>query len=541
LKGSTVFEKTDAKNRTVILMRRYRGRRYAIAGMLFGMLLLAGCEYEKNDEGMQSQQSLNEDMQLQGDTTEYDTEAEEDAVVRTSNVILPELPDLREEFQIILSESPKEFFLDYPINDAFLLWVTANYGEKTVQRLAEHVQSGTTDASLWYDLTGSSVHVLWLEYCRSLNYSSYLLSNVTWVDCADNNEVTMDFIGDINFGEDWYTTGALDERGGELESCISPEILEELSSADITMANNEFTFSTGGTATKGKTYVFRANPARVSYYEKMGVDLVSLANNHTWDYGEEALLDTMNTLKEAGIPYVGAGRNRKEAEGIRYFVANGRKIAIVSATQIERYYRYTREATESSPGVLKTLEPELFLDVIREAKENSDYVIAYVHWGTEGRLYPDADEKELAEQFVDAGADIILGDHAHRLQGMTYTKDTPVLYSLGNFWFSTGDLYTTIVQLKINKFGELSVTFIPCEQKELTVSILKGEDEVDGFYKYIADLSSDVGIDKNGTAYNLEHTEEKVRFEYLSGMEYAAHDGGLDLEGNGIDIVGNLK
>jgi poly-gamma-glutamate synthesis protein (capsule biosynthesis protein) len=522
-------------------MGKHHKRGYVIAGVLLGLFLLTGCRDSRTAGGIQTPQHTNENAQLPESTTEYDAVGENETVVRTANVISPELPDLSAEFETILSGSSREFFEGYPINDAFLLWVTSNYGEDTVNRLAESVQSGVTDSAVWYDLTGNTIHVLWLEYCRDLNYSSYLLSNVTWVDCADKNEVTMDFIGDINFSEDWYTTNALDERGGELESCISPEILEELNSADIAMANNEFTFSTGGTATEGKTYVFRANPDRVSYYKTMGVDIVSLANNHTWDYGEEALLDTMDTLRDAGIPFVGAGENLEAAKGIRYFVANGRKIAIVSATQIERYYNYTMQATEDSPGVLKTLDPEIFLGVIQEAKAHSDYVIAYVHWGTEGYLYPDADERTLAEQYIAAGADVILGGHAHRLQGMTFIDDKPVVYNMGNFWFSTGDLYATIVKLTINKFGELSVTFLPCEQKDLTVSLLTGEEEIDGFYEYVADLSSKIGIDANGTVYNRANTWEKVQLKYLSGNEYASHYGGLDLEGNGIDIVGNLK
>jgi poly-gamma-glutamate synthesis protein (capsule biosynthesis protein) len=512
--------------------------RGVIAGILLGGILLAGCA-GKDDGRVQVEQQSWQTMP-QEDKTEYSAEAAAGSILRTANVMLPELPELNGTFTAILSAGAQSFFQGYPVDDSFLLWFTANYGEETVERLAERAQSDGADSSVWYDLTGSSIHVLWLEYCKSLNYSSYLLDNVTWVDCANRNEVTMDFIGDINFSEDWYTTDALDERGGELESCISPEILAELNSADITMANNEFTFSTGGTAVEGKTYLFRANPERIAYYGQMGVDIVSLANNHTWDYGEEALLDTMDTLNEAGLPFVGAGKNIEEAKGIQYFVANGYKIAIVSATQIERYRKYTQEATENSPGVLKTLEPEIFLEVIREAKETSDYVIAYVHWGTEGRLYPDADQRELAEQYVDAGADIVIGGHAHRLQGMTYIDDTPVLYSLGNFWFSTGDLYTTIAQIKINRLGDLSVILLPCEQKNLTVSLLTETEEVDAFYDYIADLSSQIGIDETGAAFQLED-DAKVQWKYLSGMDYEERYGGLDLEGNGIDIVGNLK
>jgi poly-gamma-glutamate synthesis protein (capsule biosynthesis protein) len=494
-------------------MGRYRGIRCAIAGLLLLALFT---------------------VQLQEGITEYET-VSGDALT----IINADLPELQDDFSSILSCGTKEFFQGYPVDESFLLWIAANYGESVIERLAANVQSEQQDVSAWYELTGSTIHVLWLLYCRDLNYSSYLLKNVTWADCADETDITMDFIGDINFSEDWYTTTALDERGGELENCISPEILEELKSADITVANNEFSFSTRGTALAGKAYRFRANPERVSYYGNMGVDIVTMANNHTWDYGEEAFLDTIDTLNNAGISYVGAGENLEEAKTIRYFVANGRKIAIVSATQIEKFHAYTQEAGENSPGVLKTLDPEIFLEVIREAEENSDYVIACVHWGTEGNLYPDDDERILSEQYVAAGADIVIGGHAHRLQGISYIDDTPVIYSMGNFWFSTGDLYTTILQVTINRFGELNVTFLPCEQKDLTVSLLAGEG-AEGFYEYLADLSSGIGIDENGTVWQYEDTL-KVQWRYLSGMNYGTHSGGADLAGNGIDIVGNLK
>ena len=109
---------------------------------------------------------------------------------------------------------------------------------------------------------------------------------------------------------------------------------------------------------------------------------MTLANNHVYDYGEEGLLSTLDCLRKADIPYTGAGENRKEASKILSFVIGGRKIAIVSATQIERATKYTKEATETEPGVLKTLNPVAFLEVIREADATSDYVIVEVHWGT---------------------------------------------------------------------------------------------------------------------------------------------------------------
>ena len=452
-----------------------------------------------------------------------------------------ELSNLSAEYKVILTESKRDFYAKYPIDETFLMWVNAEHGDDVIKSLSAAVESGQNDVSLWLQYTGKSIHVLWLEFCREWKYSSYLLEPVTWVECRDAESVTMDFIGDINFDETWDTTVALDERGGKLENCIAPELIQELQSADITMANNEFTYSLRGTALEGKQCVFRANPERVNYLKEMGVDIVSLANNHTYDYGEDALLDTMDTLRQAWIPYVGAGNNLDEAKKIQYFIANGRKIAIVSATQIERYYKYTKEATATTAGVMKTLDPAIFVSVIKEAKAHSDYVIAYVHWGSEGLLYQDEDQKELARQFVAAGVDVIIGGHSHRLQGVGYVEGVPILYSLGNFWFSTGDIYTTIAKVIIQKDGTLSIGMLPCRQENLTTSLISDEQGIKEFYQYIADISEYVAIDEDGIFYFAEDTETaKTIFPYVSGQHYMQRTGAFDLDGTRINIIGNI-
>lgn len=456
----------------------------------------------------------------------------------------PEYADLQEEICTILENGTQSVFAGYAVDEAFLLWVQKNYGDDAIYSLAEGVTQNSQSEKLWYEVTESSIHVLWMEYCRDTGLASYQLRNVRWMDCASEDVITMDFIGDINFGEEWDTMRVLDARGGMLKECVSEEILSELSSADIAMANNEFTLSTGGTAIEGKSYVFRADPLRAKYYKTMGIDIVSLANNHTWDYGEEALFDTIETLKQEEISYVGAGMNIEEASIVPYFIANGRKIAIVSATQIERYRMYTQQAGSNSAGVIKTLEPSLFISIIEETKTKSDYVIAYVHWGTEGNLYPDEDERTLAQQFIDAGADVVIGGHAHRLQGASFIDGKPVLYSLGNFWFSDGDLYTTIAHLTIQKDGALSLSLIPCEQKNLTVSMLTEQEQRDSFYEYIADLSSGVGITRDGTVHDMSKEQDLTELPdlaYWSGQKYHRHHGDVDLQGKSIDIVGNVK
>ena len=324
------------------------------------------------------------------------------------------------------------------------------------------------------------------------------LQQVYWKTCSSEDEVVLDFTGDINFAEGWGTTEHMDGQPNGINDCFSKDLLQEMNHADIMMINNEFTYSTRGEPLAGKDYTFRADPKRVDLLETFGTDIVSLANNHVYDYGEAALIDTIDTLEEAGIPYVGAGKDLKDAMRPVYFVANGKKIAIVSATQIERSLNYTKEATETTPGVLKTLNPDKFLKVIEEARDNSDYVIAFVHWGTEGNNYFGSDQVALAKQFVEAGVDVIIGGHTHCLQGMEYMDGVPIIYSLGNFWFSASTLDTGLSQVIIRDDGTIDFRFLPCIQKNYKTSLVTDESEKRRIFDFMESLSVGITIDNDG-------------------------------------------
>ena len=153
--------------------------------------------------------------------------------------------------------------------------------------------------------------------------------------------------------------------------------------------------------------------------KEMGVDIVSLANNHAYDYGERSLIDTMATLKQAGIHYVGAGHNLEEAMSPVYFEVQGKTIAYVAASRAEKY-RMTPQATEDAPGILLCYDTKLFLKAIEEAKKNADYVIAFVHWGTEYSYELEKVQRVTGKEYLDAGADIVIGAHSHCLQGIEY-------------------------------------------------------------------------------------------------------------------------
>ncbi|MDE6904647.1 MAG: CapA family protein [Lachnospiraceae bacterium] len=387
------------------------------------------------------------------------------------------IEEMDEAYQVILQNCTSESIGYYPVDEAFLNWLGGEYGDECILKLAEEMSSNTPKKDIWYELTGNSIHVLWLVYCSQSGFGQDCTENVEWKVCSSMSEITLEFTGDVNFSEGYVTTKHMDKSPGGIYDCFSPELLEEMNAADIMMVNNEFTYSTRGKAIPGKAYTFRADPSRVENLKVFGTDIVNVANNHVYDYGPEALLDTLETLDRAGIPHVGAGENLKEASKPYYFVCNGRKIAIVSATQIERSYNYTKEATETSPGVLKSLDPSKFVEVIKEARKNSDYVIVNIHWGTEGDSNFGRDQKNLAVSFARAGADVIIGGHTHCLQGFDFVEGVPVIYSLGNFWFSGSTQDTGLAKVTIDESGKLTLGFVPCIQKNTKTSLVRDEAE----------------------------------------------------------------
>lgn len=337
------------------------------------------------------------------------------------------------------------------------------------------------------------------RYLDQLNDAEYMLENNIYAkDANDPEQITLTFAGDILFDDSYAVMGTMLQNGGNIANAISQEVITEMKSADIMMVNNEFPYSSRGTATAGKQFTFRAKPSTVSYLDDLGVDIVSLANNHAYDYGEEAFLDTMTTLEEAGILYVGAGRNLKEARRPVYYIINNMKIAIVAATQIEKSdYPDTKGATDSSAGVFRCWNGDNLISTIQEARENSDFVIAYLHWGTENSSAIDWAQEKQAPEVVAAGADLIIGDHPHCLQKIEAVNGVPVIYSLGNFWFNSKTVDTGMVKIVLNQDGLQSCQFLPCLQSGSKTTLLH-DAEKERVLNEMRTLSPGVQIDSDG-------------------------------------------
>lgn len=336
------------------------------------------------------------------------------------------------------------------------------------------------------------------KYADILNDPEYMIENNVYAkDAVSPDQVTITFAGDILFDEN-YMIMANVKDSSNIANGVLPSLIEEMRSADIMMINNEFPYSDRGTPTKGKKFTFRAKPSTVSYLNDLGVDIVSLANNHAYDYGEQAFTDTMSILEEAGITYVGAGNNLQEARRPVYYIINNMKIAIVAATQIEKLDNPdTKGATDSSPGVFRCWNGENLLETVREAKANSDFVIVYLHWGTENEAAIDWAQEKQAPEVVAAGADLIIGAHPHCLQRISVVQGVPVMYSLGNFWFNSKTVDTGMIKVTLNQNGLQSYQFIPCKQTGSQTMLLQGE-EKKRVIGYMQGLSGGVHIDEEG-------------------------------------------
>lgn len=309
-------------------------------------------------------------------------------------------------------------------------------------------------------------------------------------------EAVITIAGDICLAEDGYVLDYYDTVG-ELSQCISPELLKIMNESDIFYLNHEYCIGNSGVATTQKTYTFQAKPERMELLKEMGTDLVSLANNHVFDYGADALYETCDLLEQAEIPYVGGGRNIDEAKRAVYFTVNGLKIGFVAASNAE-VHRYTPQATADTPGILLAYDTTEFKEVIREASENCDYLIAYIHWGTESSNYLNEQQQTQGREFLEAGADIVVGGHPHVLQGMEFVDEKPIVYSLGDFWFNGTTKYTGLLQLRISQNGLEEMSFVPALQTGYTTQYLDTPEEQEECYQFLEDLSINVEIDENG-------------------------------------------
>jgi len=235
-----------------------------------------------------------------------------------------------------------------------------------------------------------------------------------------------------------------------------------LEAADIAAGNLEAPITIRGTPAEDKQYVFRGTSDALQAVKDAGFDFLSLANNHTLDYGWEGLSDTMDALDDLNLKHAGSGNDDKEAFEPSYIEAKGMTVAFVSVTRVVPVVDW--KADKNRPGVAEAYSPERAVAAIQDAKKNADIVVVMVHWGKEKEDKPVPHQTDLAHRFVDAGADLVIGSHPHVLQGFESYKGKWIAYSLGNFVFSTTTVRsseTGILNAECSRDGNCSLSFDP--------------------------------------------------------------------------------
>ncbi len=356
------------------------------------------------------------------------------------------------------------------LDEGFLEYIYDEYGRESLIKIEESLINGSYSNNIWHDIIGKSYIVLNDLYNN--NYDN--MSNVKIIDTKDS--VNISFVGDISLADNFDIMPYYDSRGEGVYGILSTEVVDIMKNSDIMVANNEFAVTNSDNKIN-KLYNFKAKPERLNIYKKMGIDLVSLANNHVYDYGEDGLLDTIKYLDEYDIPNVGAGKNIDEAKEAFYYIAGGYKFSFISASRAEKNV-VTPNAEENKPGIFWCYDPNLLMEVIKEEKEKSDYVIVLIHWGREDSHELEDAQKETGKMYIDAGADLIIGAHAHMLQGFEFYNNKLIAYNLGDFIFNRETKDTGILSITINNYGAMDYEFVPCKQDNFKTSILTGEEKV---------------------------------------------------------------
>lgn len=262
---------------------------------------------------------------------------------------------------------------------------------------------------------------------------------------APADTIRLLFGGDVLLSD--HVLNAWQQAGG-ISGVLDEHYRGLIGEADYFVVNEEFPFSSRGSKAEDKQYTFRLPPEKVELFHQMGIDGVTLANNHALDYGQEALLDTCQVLDEAGILRTGAGKDLEEACQAMILEASGKSIAVIGATRVIPVSDWAAGANH--PGMLATYDPSLLLEQIRKLHSQYDYVIVYVHWGIERDELPQEYQRTLGKQYIDAGADLVIGAHPHVLQGIEYYQGRPIVYSLGNFVFGSSIPRTMLLEVELD-------------------------------------------------------------------------------------------
>lgn len=263
---------------------------------------------------------------------------------------------------------------------------------------------------------------------------------------AQAETLNLVFVGDIMLDDGPGRTIA---AGGDPLAPFAA-ILKE---ADFRIGNLECPIATVGQPLDNKIFSFRADP-RVLPVLQGRFDALALANNHSGDYGQEAFVETMQHLDNAGLRHFGGGRNLAEAHKPLWIEQKGLRIALLAYNEFKPR---SFEAGADWPGIAWSEDSQVIADIRAAKAAGADHVIPFMHWGWEREAEPTERQRTLARRLIDEGAAAVVGGHPHVTQGAEIYQGKPIIYSLGNFVFDGFDLPAAkrgwLLRMKIDPTG----------------------------------------------------------------------------------------
>ncbi|MEI7553924.1 CapA family protein [Candidatus Chlorohelix sp.] len=274
-------------------------------------------------------------------------------------------------------------------------------------------------------------------------------------------QVTLLAVGDVMLGRDVALSSAISPEKSDYPFAVMPKLRKGVDlvfgnlESPIVAPENRSNASSGG-------YLFPADSESAGALKRNGFDIVTLANNHSLDYGRAGLQDTINSLKSAGVAYVGAGEDAATANQTVYMERNGLRLAFIAATSV---YPTGLDGLQASNSPVALLEPQKILGAIKEARTQADVVIVALHWGDEYNSSASTTQRDFAAQASEAGADLIIGAHSHVVGDFEVITHTFVAYSLGNFVFDSRfppeTRQSAGLYIKLDKRGVSAVSAVP--------------------------------------------------------------------------------
>ena len=246
--------------------------------------------------------------------------------------------------------------------------------------------------------------------------------------------ITLAFAGDVHFAERTASRLAAnpDTAFGEAATALR--------AADLTMVNLETAVTERGTP-EPKEFHFRTPATAFAALRAAGVDVATMANNHAADYGAVGLADTLAAIRSTRFPTIGIGADAARAYAPYYVTVRGHLVALLAASQIRDRTLAAWTAGPTSAGIASAYDDRL-VAAVQAARDQAEIVVVYLHWGVEGQGCPSGDQRALAARLAAAGADAVVGTHAHLLLGAGYLGSTYVAYGLGNYLWWRNSAYS---------------------------------------------------------------------------------------------------